>query len=82
MWPQRRLPKPRTLHTIDGRIRENGTIRPSTADRRRRKTALAVDVVQRILRGAEENPRTSVRRIKAAEHVPRAKIWRVPHEQL
>jgi hypothetical protein len=66
---QRRLSNPRTFHTINGRIRETGTARPSTADRGRPRNAPTVAVEERILRRVEGNPRTSARRIQAAENL-------------
>jgi hypothetical protein len=68
-YPHRRLPNPCTFHAIDCRIRETGTVRPSAADRGKRKSARTVGVEGHIPRRVEENPRTSVRRIQAAERV-------------
>jgi hypothetical protein len=72
-YPYHRLPNPLKFHAIYLRIRETGTVRPSTIDRERPRSVWTIDVEEHILtvRRAQENPCTSC--------TARIAVWRVLH---
>jgi hypothetical protein len=76
MYPQRRLPNPRTFQDIDRHIRKTDTVRPSAADVGWRRSVRTVGVGER----SQFPHRFS--RIQAAKHVAFTTVWRVLDQQL
>jgi hypothetical protein len=68
-YTQYRLQNSHAFHTIDQHIRETDTFCPSMVDCKRWRSALTVDVEERILVHTEESSGTRVNLVQAAKHV-------------
>lgn len=80
-YPTRRVPSQKLFSKLFQRLAETGFLTPRVIDRGRTRSLRTPDMEERILRRVEEDPRTSVRRIAAAEGINHRLVWSILHEQ-